>query len=162
MSIKNHYQTLFAFHWDTNQRMLDGAAHLDEADLQASHAYGRSSIHDLLFHILNADRSWRMALESGVQSEFLPPEDYPGLAELVSGFAAERDAWQVLLEALSADEIEADCELTSRRGRIVTFPRWRVLQHLILHGMQHHTELAQLLTQHGQSPGDIDFIFFRG
>jgi len=36
------------------------------------------------------------------------------------------------------------------------------LQHLILHGMQHHTEIAQLLTLKGQSPGDIDFIFYEG
>jgi uncharacterized damage-inducible protein DinB len=42
-----------------------------------------------------------------------------------------------------------------------TFPRWRVLQHLALHGMQHATEIAQLLTVKGQSPGDIDFIFYR-
>ena len=40
-------------------------------------------------------------------------------------------------------------------------PLWRVLQHLILHGMQHHAELAQLLTAKGQSPGNLDFIFFQ-
>jgi hypothetical protein len=26
--------------------------------------------------------------------------------------------------------------------------------------MQHHAELALLLTQKGKSPGDIDFIFY--
>jgi uncharacterized damage-inducible protein DinB len=38
--------------------------------------------------------------------------------------------------------------------------RWRILQHLVLHGMQHHTEIAHGLTVKGHSPGDIDFIFF--
>ncbi|MFN8458639.1 MAG: hypothetical protein U0401_28965 [Anaerolineae bacterium] len=38
---------------------------------------------------------------------------------------------------------------------------FRQTQHLILYGMQHQTELAQLLTAKGRSPGDIDFIFFR-
>jgi uncharacterized damage-inducible protein DinB len=51
-------------------------------------------------------------------------------------------------------------ELINRRGDIFPTPRWRVLQHLVLHGMQHHSELAQLLTAKGQSPGNIDFIFY--
>lgn len=55
-----------------------------------------------------------------------------------------------------------EIELTSRRGELYTFKLWRVLQHLIMHGMQHHSELAQLLTNEGKSPGDIDFIFYRG
>jgi hypothetical protein len=41
-------------------------------------------------------------------------------------------------------------------GRI---PRWLVLHHLLLHGMQHHAELAQLPTLQARSPGDMDFIF---
>ncbi|MCA9871854.1 MAG: hypothetical protein KC487_15925 [Anaerolineae bacterium] len=52
--------------------------------------------------------------------------------------------------------------LINWRGDPWTMPLWRVLQHLILHGMQHHTELAQLLTAEGQSPGDIDLLFYRG
>ncbi|HXF60224.1 MAG TPA: hypothetical protein VNK95_01325 [Caldilineaceae bacterium] len=50
--------------------------------------------------------------------------------------------------------------MTSARGQTATLPLWRVLQHLVLHGMQHHTEIAQLLTTKGESPGDIGFIFF--
>ncbi len=32
---------------------------------------------------------------------------------------------------------------------------------LVLHGMQHHAELALMLTQKGKPPGDIDFIFYK-
>jgi uncharacterized damage-inducible protein DinB len=62
---------------------------------------------------------------------------------------------------LSVDEIEGNLNLTDRHGTVWAIPRWRIIQHVILHGMQHHTELAQLLTAKGQSPGDIDFIFFQ-
>ncbi len=39
-------------------------------------------------------------------------------------------------------------------GREDTLRVWRILQY--------HAELAQLLTAKGQSPGDLDFIFFEG
>lgn len=161
MLIKTQYQTLFAYHWHTSQRILELAARLPEAGYKASTGYGRGSIHELLFHILNADHSWRIAVESGQQSESLPPEAYPDLAAMRAGFESEQRSWEQLMDAFSPDEIAAVRELTNRRGRTFPIPLWRVLQHLILHGMQHHTELAQLLTEQGQSPGDIDFIFFR-
>jgi uncharacterized damage-inducible protein DinB len=39
---------------------------------------------------------------------------------------------------------------------------WRILQHVILHGMQHASEIAKRLTEFGHSPGNIDFIYFQG
>jgi uncharacterized damage-inducible protein DinB len=160
MPFKRQYQTLFAYHWHNNRRILELAAQLPEDDYRASTGYGRRSIHELLFHILNADRSWRIALESGRQPESLPGEEYQALATLQAGFKAEQQSWQALLESFTPEQIQAVAELSSRRGRTFPIPRWRVMQHVLLHGMQHHTELAQLLTEHGQSPGDIDFIFF--
>jgi uncharacterized damage-inducible protein DinB len=32
--------------------------------------------------------------------------------------------------------------------------------HVVLHGMQHRSEAAAILTDYGQSPGDIDLIVF--
>jgi uncharacterized damage-inducible protein DinB len=55
--------------------------------------------------------------------------------------------------------LESEAVLRSG-GRTMRVAHWRVLQHLVLHGMQHHAELAQLLTAVDRSPGDLDFIFF--
>jgi uncharacterized damage-inducible protein DinB len=162
MFSKNQFQTLFAYHWHTTQQLLDCAAKLDPAEYSAHPGYGRGSIHTLLFHVLRTDDSWRRGLESGEQQAPLPPEEFPDLAALQQGFAAEQAAWQRYLDGLSAEEIEGEIELTNYRGETDFVPFWRTLQHLILHGMQHHTEVAQLLTDKGQSPGDIDFIFYAG
>ena len=37
---------------------------------------------------------------------------------------------------------------------------WHTMLHLVNHGTQHRSEAAALLTDFGQSPGDIDFVYF--
>lgn len=155
------FDTLFAYHWHTTNRLLDVATALAGEDYYAPSEFGHGSLHDLFFHLLRTDQGWRIALESGVQQPPLLPDDFPTLAALRTGFDAESSAWQNYLAALSPQEIEGTANLTTRRGDRFPVPRWRVLQHLILHGMQHHTEIAHLLTARGHSPGDIDFIFYR-
>jgi uncharacterized damage-inducible protein DinB len=139
---------------------MESARNLGEADYKRSPSYGRGSVHGLLFHVLRADQGWRLGLETGRQLSPLREEDFPDLKSLQTGFEDEQGAWQALLDRLAAEDIGGNIELTTWRGDVVTFARWRILQHVVLHGMQHHSELAQLLTAKGQSPGNIDFIFF--
>lgn len=157
---KSHLQTLFAYHWHTTHQLISSASCLEETDCLANPGYGHGSIHDLLFHLLRSATSWRLTLESGQQPAPLKVEDFSTLEALQTGFTSEQRAWEGYLEGLSEAEIDEVMELINRRGDIFPTPRWRVLQHLVLHGMQHHSELAQLLTAKGQSPGNIDFIFY--
>lgn len=142
MSAKGQYITLFDFHWDTTTIMLKCAAGLDETSYKHHPDFGRGSIHDLLIHLLRADQSWRIGLETGKQMTEVDAETYPSLEAVSTGFESERTAWTELIEGYSNDEIMGEIELTSRRGELYTFKLWRVLQHLIMHGMQHHSELA--------------------
>jgi uncharacterized damage-inducible protein DinB len=160
MFTQTQFQTLFTYHWYVTWRLLECAGRLSEADYLENTGYGHGSVHTLLLHVLRTDRGWRMALETGHQSPPLYDEEPTDLSGLQSAFADEQAAWQALLQRWSAAEIEGNVKLATARGQTATLPLWRVLQHLVLHGMQHHTEVAQLLTAKGESPGDIDFIFF--
>jgi uncharacterized damage-inducible protein DinB len=100
-------------------------------------------------------------LETGKQAPPFQPVEFPDLAALQSGFSGEQTAWQALLAGLKDEEIAGSMQATNWRGETFTMERWRILQHVILHGMQHFAELAQVLTSKGQSPGDIDFIFYK-
>jgi uncharacterized damage-inducible protein DinB len=155
------FKVLFAYHWHVTDRLLAAAARLASPDYRANPGYGHGSVHDLLFHLLRTDQAWRLGLETGQQPAPLPAEEYPDLAALQAGFAAEQHAWNALLEGLTGEQIEGDLQVTDRRGRQHALPTWRILQHLILHGVQHQAEIAQLLAARGQSPGDLDFIFYR-
>jgi len=122
--------------------------------------YGYGSILDLLFHLLNADNAWRIGLETGKQSKSIDQKEYADLESLRNGFEKEKQAWDKLLDGLEEEQIGEVIKLTNLRGNVIPFQYWRILQHLILHSMQHHSELAQLLTAKDCSPGNIDFIFY--
>jgi len=157
---QTQFQTLFAYHWHTTRRLLDCAANLNPAEVTANPGYGQGSIHTIFFHLLRTDYLWRVRLETGERPQPPAIEAYPTLESLREGFESEAQAWQAFLERLTEEEIMGGIRLADRHGAMHDFLRWRILQHVILHGMQHHAELAQLLTAKGQSLGDIDFIFF--
>ena len=162
MTQQSQLQILFAYNWHTTRRLIDCAGKLSDDAYHANPGYGHGSIHDLLFHLLRANQSWRIAFETGRQQAGIKPDDYATLEAISAAVGAEQAGWDDYLATLSDDQIAADITLINWRGDPWTLPLWRVLHHLILHGMQHHTELAQLLTAAGQSPGDIDFLFYPG
>lgn len=154
MTTQSHYQTLFAYHWHTSQRLLALVEEVAETAVFPT-------CHQTLSHLLSTDYSYRTALETGQQPNHLAADHFPTLDSLKTGFANEQNSWSRFLASLSDDDIASSTDLTTLRGNIISFPRWRILQQVLLHGMQHHAELAQLLTEQGHSPGDLDFIFFR-
>ncbi len=160
MFSKTLFQSLFAYHFDLTRRLMDSAAGLSAEDYHQPRGYGHGSIHDLFFHLLRTAAAWRLGLESGKQTAPFQPQNYPNLTTLREGLDREQAAWQVLLESLSAQQIEGNLRLTDWRSQEHTFAVWKILQHVILHGMQHHSELAQALTEKGHSPGNIDYIFY--
>jgi uncharacterized damage-inducible protein DinB len=38
--------------------------------------------------------------------------------------------------------------------------RWHMVMQMVTHGAQHRSEAAAVLTAYGESPGDLDFLFF--
>ena len=160
MLTKTMFQTIFAYQWHTYSHLLDLAAQLDEADYKEQTGYGKGSMHDIFFHLVRALNNWRQAMETGERLYSLNVEDYPTLEAVRAGFKKEQSAWQNFIDNLSAEEFEGDITFTRHSGEVENIARWRVMQHLALHGMQHFAELAHLLTLKGKSPGDIDFIFY--
>lgn len=155
-----HLQTLFAYHWDATERLIAKAEALSAEEYMAHPGVGHGSLHALFFHVLRADSNWRQLLATGQPPVSPVATDFPTLAAIRAGFAEERQAWDLLLESLDEAQIDAAVQVVDRDGDVSDLPRWNALFHVLFHGMQHHAELAQLLTAKGQSPGDIDLIFY--
>ena len=157
MPTKAHFQTLFAYQGAMYQRLLDCASLLDEATYQQKQPYRMGSLHDILFHVLYWHNLWRVGLEGDSNYGGFQAQDFADLAALRTGIHNEQREWQRVLADLHDNAFEEEQSVLG-----VTAPRWRILQHLILHSMQHHSEAAALLTAKGYSPNSIDFIWYTG
>jgi uncharacterized damage-inducible protein DinB len=87
-------------------------------------------------------------------------KDMADIDALVALFEIERNGWRELVATFDAATLFETIERQSPFGTIV-LTIWQTMQHVILHGMGHHTELARMLTEAGQSPNDIDFLFYQ-
>lgn len=163
MAEKNHYLTLYSYNYDANTRLVQAATKVDSETYYTQDGYSHGSLHGLLFHLLRTEHVWRTILQTGLGPN--PPlaiEDFPDLPSMESRWRAEQQAMLIYINSLSDDEIDGEIEAIDWRGVTHTMKRWFILQHVILHGMQHRSEAAVLLTRYGQSPGNLDLIFYEG
>ena len=87
--------------------------------------------------------------------------DYPGLVEIRLRWQTEEQEMLQFLESVSEEQIESTIQVTDWKGRTFPFQMSKLLMHMLMHGMQHRSEAAALLTNYGQSPGDLDLLFYR-
>jgi uncharacterized damage-inducible protein DinB len=160
MSQVEQFSTLFSYHFDTTERLMDQAGKLPDEQYRDDLGIKWGSVHELLLHILATDNGYRVALETGRRPAPLKAEKYPDLDALRGLLAEERAGMSTYLEALSDGMIEEAVELRAGPDRSIALPRWRFLNHMLFHGMQHQADIAARLTKFGHSPGDLDFIFY--
>lgn len=149
------YLLQFGFYFDETQRLLELARALPDQLYRAQSDYSYASIHNTFAHLLSATQLWRRVL-AGAESARLEAD---GIDALVAHFEVERAAWRELIASLdNAALLEAVARPTP--FGIIELKTWQTLQHVILHGMGHLTELARMLFEAGQAPGDIDFLLY--
>lgn len=162
MSSKDMIQTLIGYHYWANGQILARAAKLEPEDYFASIDYSHGSLHSLLFHMLRTEHIWRQLCQAGeLTAPALEQGDFPDLEALTRHWEPEGQAMRDYIAELDKDGIESIVELVYRDGNVAPMPVWRMLLHVLLHSMQHRSEAAAVLTGYGQSPGDLDFIFYR-
>lgn len=153
-------KTMFAYNATVNARVLELAASLSDADLDASTNYAHGSIRGTLAHLLRVQWSWRTAIET-----HMPPTSAPAIsgtssiADLRAFAQAEADAIDAWLAAQSETDLATPFPSKYGDQEFEILP-WHALTQILFHNMQHRSEIALWLTEKGHSPGDLDFIYF--
>jgi uncharacterized damage-inducible protein DinB len=149
--------TLFDYTYWTHRRILAAAARLTDAQFTLRSVIVGRDLRATLVHTLDTECSWRLRLQGRPEAEWqktLPASDYRNVAALIDHWRrdeAEMRAWVARLDDATLAR-SADLDAGAQP------PLWYFLIHMVTHSQQHRAESAQLLTQLGHSPGDLDFL----
>jgi len=136
------------------EQIFTSAAQLDEAAFAAPAGPGHAVPRETLLHCVGGMRSWRERLQG---TPATPPPDTATVRTAATARALWREEHERLrayVAGLAAAELDETLE-QRRPDRVLVAERWQFVVHLVLHNMQHRSELAQALTLLGHSPGQI-------
>jgi uncharacterized damage-inducible protein DinB len=152
----------FEYNLWANGRILDQAEKVTPEEWSAKEDAEGRSLHELLFHLFTVERVWRLLSAHGlIQDGEIPDRDQlPDVGSLREFSESEAAYMGILLKDWSEEAFEEEVLVTRWDGKTYPMVRWHMLEHMLLHSMQHRSEAATVLTELGHSPGNIDFLFF--
>lgn len=148
-------------HW-ANKKLLEHATKITPEQWgDDSIEYSRGNIHQTMHHILIVEEMWLAMCEHHQRPTDLPtPETLSTPESLIEYSDKVQNIILTYLNTLDEEKLKASFESISPNGKTYSLVIWHILNHVLYHSAQHRSEVAELLTRYGQSPGDIDFIFF--
>lgn len=152
---------LYAHNIWANDRLLGAAAGISPAQFTRSVPWlnGGGSLRSVLVHLYGAEWTWRSRCMLGISPTSLPQEEeFPTLESLYERWREESETMRYYIAGLTSARLSDPIQYKNTRGRSFQQPLWQILSHVVLHGMQHRSEAALLLTEFGRSPGDLDLI----
>jgi uncharacterized damage-inducible protein DinB len=158
---KNDILTLYDYNYWANARVLTAAANVTLDQFAAPFNLSHGSLRGALVHILAAETVWRLRCQEGISLSALPAEnEFPTLEALRVRWAAEESALRSFLASLTDERLAQKIQYTTTKGVPFENVLWHLLAHVVNHGTQFRSEAAMALTAYGQSPGDLDMLFF--
>ncbi|MEI7768510.1 MAG: DinB family protein [Chloroflexales bacterium] len=152
--------SLYAYGVWVNQRLLDAAAALTDAQFTQRVLPGFGSVHLTLVHILGAEALWFARWQGLSPTTMLAPSDLPTLPTIRARWAEVSDAQRANLAGLDEAALSATVQWRNMRGQAYALPRWQVILHAANHATHHRSEVAAMLTELGHEPASTDLLEF--
>ena len=157
-------KTLYDYNYWANDQIFRSAQKVTKEQFEAIESFPHGGLRGTLRHILNAETAWRSRFENATVNR-LDEKLYSTLESLETRRQEEERAMRSYLASLTNEDLalhygqsEWPEQVRPLRGEESLL--WYYLVHVVNHGTQHRSEAAALLTEYGQSPGDLDFVVF--
>lgn len=149
--------TLIDYNYWAHRRVLATAARLTDAQFTLRSVIVGRDLRATLVHTLDVECSWRRRLQRRPEAEWkkaLAVTDYLNVRSLTDHWTRDEAEMRAWVATLDDGALARGADLDPREQ----YPLWYYVVHMVTHSQQHRAESAQLLTQLGQSPGDLDFL----
>ncbi len=153
-------KSIVDYNYWRNARLLAAAAGLTPAELYAPTAFPSGSLGGTFVHAMGGEHLWTQRLMGASPTSFLSPGAYANLESIVAHWRDVEADFRTFVNGLDDTGLRRVFSFRRLKGDAVEAVIWETLFHITNHGMQHCAEIAQMLTDLGRSPGDIDFIGF--
>ena len=153
-------QTLYEYNYWANDRILRASALVSPQELSARAAHGYGSLRATLVHTLDTEYGWRMLCQHATVTPDMAEAEFPTVASIAQRWREEEATMRAYLASLTDGDLAGYVRYTTSSGQPRERVLWHCLLHIVNHGTQHRSEAADLLTEYGSSPGDLDFTVF--
>ncbi|MCA0457567.1 MAG: DinB family protein [Chloroflexi bacterium] len=151
---------LVDYNFWTNRRLLAMTAQVtaDQLNAPSSHSFG--TLQRTLVHTLDTEWGWRVFMQGGGFTPPLEAKDFPTVESIQTRWHQEENDWWAFIDTLTDADLNRKVSSKGNNGMVQEWVLWHLIYHVINHGGQHRSEVANLLTVYGQSPGEIDFTVY--
>jgi uncharacterized damage-inducible protein DinB len=152
--------TIYDYNYWANKKILVSSAKVNQEQFGTIATFPYGGLRGTLLHILDTEWGWRALFQNIDSATDLKETEFTALAALEARWREEETAMRAYLTSLSDEDMESHLYYTTDTGVERDRILWHCLLHVVNHGTQHRSEAAALLTNYGQSPGDLDFTVF--
>lgn len=151
-------RTLVDYMYWANHRLLDHAARLTPGQFTAAAPTTRD-LRATLVHELDVEWSWRLKIQGRDDEDEgeLRPEQFADVAAVRARWAVDEAEMRAWLGTLTDADLDEPIGPSINGHRLL---RFHYLMHILTHAAQQQADAATILSQHGQSPGELGFLQF--
>lgn len=153
-------RTLYAHNYWGLERILTASASLPDTAWDAPASFPHASLWATLFHAAGAEWLWLARCQRLNPTRFLDEPEQHTLAAMRSLWQARQQTSTQLLADITPAELSQEVHFTNLSGKPLSLRLGHILLHAATHTGAHRTEAAQIITELGCSPGDLDLDDF--
>lgn len=158
--LKEFITEIYDFNCWGRDLILNTAEAITSSQFVQATNFPHTTIKRTLIHVLSAEYTYRIRCQMMPKS-WLKEEQFPDLKSIREYWLNEEREMRKYLSHMADADLPELVRYQTSSGDEYERTRQVILTQLFFHGMQHRSELAQMLTEFGRSPGDIDYTVYR-